>query len=305
MIGIADYPDDFESMSQVYDFIDSVKNLNSAEYDKPVVTIKDIESSDKQKRSQIELAVREAIKHPERIEVYYQPIYSVSDMTCTSAEALLRINDPTLGIISPGEFIQLAEVSGNIVQLGILTFDKVCSFYSSNNLQMYGIKCVHINLSVFQCMFTDMCDAFSATMKKYSISPDCISLEITESSVSYTPKILQINMTSLHNQGVKFALDDYGTGFSSVNHIVELPFESVKLSRSMLTSACSNNTKARIAFQSSVKMLHNMNMRVVAEGVETKEELDFLKDVSCDYMQGYYFCYPMSSGDFLDFLKRH
>ncbi len=208
----------------------------------------------------------------DRVEVFYQPIYSTREQRFTSAEALMRIRDEEGKIMSPGMFIEVAEKNGMIRKLGEIVFDKVCHFIKEHRLEQYGMEYIEVNLSVVQCADENLADTYIQIMQKHNINPAMINLEITESASLSAKKILLDNMMCLINYGVKFALDDFGTGQSNLNYIVDMPVEIVKFDRYM-TNAYFENKKAKYVMNAAMHMIHGMELQIVSEGIERRNSL--------------------------------
>lgn len=243
-----------------------------------------------------------AIKE-DRIEVFYQPIYSIKKQKFVSAEALARIRREDGSIIPPGLFIPIAEETGLIAELGEIMFDKICCFIKEQNLDRYGVQYVEANVSVVQCDDETLADTYINIMKKYRISPSCINLEITESASINVRKALLDNMRRLLDYGISFSLDDFGNGQSNLNYIVDMPVQIVKFDRDM-TKAYFESEKAKFILRATMNMIHDMKLKIVSEGVETKEQFDALGELGIDYIQGYYFSKPLDARGFLEFIKR-
>lgn len=246
--------------------------------------------------------LREALRY-QRFEVYYQPIYSVKKKRYCSAEALIRLKDDRMGYISPEEFVPIAERHGLIVEMGTFVFREVCRFITDKHLWERGIEYVDVNLSVVQCMQEDLHERLIAIMDEFRLPYHCINLEITETAAVLSSENLRNNMTRLMEKGVSFSLDDYGTGFSNTASIVDYPFHTIKLDKSMLWSS-TDSEKAMCALQHMIAMIKSMHMELVCEGVETNVQATMLEHMGCDYFQGYYFSKPVSADAFLDLLAR-
>ena len=259
------------------------------------------ESINEQKRvtELIESALNE-----DRVEVYYQPIYSVKDGIFTAAEALVRIRDTDGTIIPPDRFVKVAESNGMIMNLGETVFRKVCRFIRDNDLRAIGLHYIEVNLSVIQCSYEHLADDYISIMKQDGISPDMINLEITESASLETKSALLRNMRRLINFGVNFSLDDFGTGQSNLNYIIDMPVEIVKFDREM-TNAYFEKRRAKYIMDAAIHMIHGMGLDIVSEGVETEEQLRTLEKLHISYIQGYFFSRPIPAMDFYNFLKEH
>ncbi|MCH5188551.1 MAG: EAL domain-containing protein, partial [Oscillospiraceae bacterium] len=169
----------------------------------------------------------------DRIVVHYQPIYSVKKKRFTSAEALVRIVDRDGNLVPPVKFIQAAENNGMIVEIGKRVFEKVCHFFQESRLDEYGIEYVEVNLSIMQCVDDKLADDYINIMGNANMDPSRINLEITESSSPHGKRRMISNMNRMINHGVNFSLDDFGTGASNLNYIVDMPVQIVKFDREM------------------------------------------------------------------------
>ncbi len=255
----------------------------------------------KKSRDEMLEATVSAIKE-DRIEVFFQPIYSVAEKKFVSAEALVRIIDNDGTIIPPYRFIPIAEETGLISQIGELVFEKTCRFIKEQKLEKYGIRFIDINLSVIQCENETLADTFISIMEKHQLPPEYICLEITESSAAMKKNIMLENMNRLIDYGVIFALDDFGNGQSNLNYIVDMPVKIVKFDFDM-TQAYFKTEKGKFVLQAAAKMIHDMCLKIVSEGVETAEQFDTFSDLGIDYIQGYYFSKPLDADAFIEFLK--
>jgi len=250
----------------------------------------------------IENLMLDAVKN-DRIEVFYQPIYSTKEQSFSSAEALIRIRSEKGDIIPPGVFIDIAERNGIILKLGEIVFEKVCAFLQTGQPTQLGIHYIEVNLSVVQCAYEHLAESFIRIMEKYKIDPSWINLEITESASVSEKKILLNNMKKLMDYGISFSLDDFGTGQSNLNYIVEMPVNIVKFDRNMI-SAYFENGKAKYVMDAAMHMIHGMELQIVSEGIETKEQFDTMKELGINYIQGYYFSKPLEESAFLAFLSK-
>lgn len=238
----------------------------------------------------------------DRIEVYYQPIYSTKEHRFTCAEALMRMRDEAGNIIPPMAFISVAEKNGMIIQLGSIIFEKVCQFIKENGLAHFGMNYIEVNLSVVQCNYVNLAEDLIKIMEKYKVDPSYINLEITETASLSAKRILLDNMKSLVKYGVHFALDDFGTGQSNLNYIVDMPVDIVKFDR-MMTNSYFENGKAKYVMDAAMQMIHGMNLKIVSEGIETKQQYDAMEHLGINYIQGFYFSKPLPKDQFIAFLE--
>jgi EAL domain-containing protein (putative c-di-GMP-specific phosphodiesterase class I) len=265
------------------------------------VRLADLGLTNKRREAEIELAIKRAIAH-DGFQIFLQPIFSVPEQRIVSAEALLRLIDDRLGPIPPAEFIPIAERNGSILEIGSFLIDWVCAFLNDYNLEQRGIQFLEINLSIAQCIRHDLCEHIAEICKRNLIRPEQLCFEVTETTAATSPEILTANLKSLSRSGYVFALDDYGTGYSNINHLLELPFSFAKLDRSIV-AARFTSVKGRIMLESIIDMLKKMDMKIIAEGVETGDQARVLTDLGCDLLQGYYFSRPVPSEDFLRLLE--
>ena len=249
----------------------------------------------------MELMLEQAMAE-ERIEVFYQPIYSTREHRFVSAEALVRMRDTEGKLVPPAAFISVAERNGKILQLGEIVFDKVCRFFTEQHLEQYGLHYIEVNLSVVQCSYKQLADDYISIMEKYRINPGYINLEITESASMSAKKTLLGNMQRLMEYGVHFSLDDFGTGQSNLNYIVDMPVASVKFDREM-SQAFFRDEKAQYVMNAAMQMIHGMQLKIVSEGIEEEEQYRKMAQLGIDYIQGYYFSKPLPETEFVDFMK--
>lgn len=251
-------------------------------------------------QNNIDRIIEQALEN-ESFQIYYQPIYSTQEERFLSAEALLRLFDSQHGFISPELLILAAEKSGAIHRIGEFVFEKVCRFIASEDFARLGLKYIEVNLSVAQLMNADLADTLFSIMERYGISPDRINLEVTESAIAYEQKVMEENFEKLTRAGLSFSLDDYGTGYSNIKRVTQLPLKIIKLDKTFANE--NENPKMRTVLQNTVKMLKDINMEVVVEGVETQEMLDVFLGLQCDFIQGYFFSKPIPRKDFVAFIS--
>ena len=238
----------------------------------------------------------------DRIEVFYQPFYDVSTKTFSAAEALVRIKTDSGKIISPSRFITIAEETGQIIPLGMKIFEKICQFIATNDPKKYGLNRIEINLSVAQFDLENPAKFILEYIDKYKIDPSIINLEITETAQIKSKQHVLSNVEKLRSKGISFSLDDFGTGNSNLDYFVDLPVENIKFDHTF-TQQYFTNDKIKLMIEGVIQVLKNMNMKIISEGVETKEQLDAMKHIGVDFIQGYYFSRPIPEQDFLAFLR--
>ncbi|MBQ3544051.1 MAG: EAL domain-containing protein [Lachnospiraceae bacterium] len=256
--------------------------------------------SEMSNEKKVEKMIVRALKE-DRIEVFYQPIYSTEKKMFTTAEALVRIRDIDGKIVPPGVFIPVAERTGKIIDLGNEVFRQVCKLIKEDNITKYGIEYVEVNLSVAQCGDYALAENYIAQMEAHDVNPNNINLEITESASLKSKEVLLDNMNRLIDYGVNFSLDDFGTGQSNLNYIVDMPVDIVKFDRGMINSYFANQ-KARHVMDAAMHMIHGMGLKIVSEGIETGEQFGKMNELGISYIQGFYFSKPLEKQDFIKFL---
>ena len=249
----------------------------------------------------IRTMIKEALAE-DRVEVFLQPIYSFEKKRFSSAEALARIKERNGNIVPPGAFIDVAEECGLINQIGEAVFEKTCRYIRDLRLMDYGIDYIEVNLSVRQCEKSDLEQVYRTIMNRYDVPSKAINLEITETASVHTKKVLLENMEKLIDFGVHFSLDDFGNGQSNLNYVIDMPVSIVKLDMEM-TRSYFENEKAKQVVSATLDLVHDMGMHLVAEGVETKDQLDEMENIGVDYIQGYVFSKPLPILDFMAFLR--
>ncbi len=250
----------------------------------------------------VEKAMRLAMDR-EEIMVYYQPIYSVGKGTYNSAEALVRLKDEELGWISPDEFIPLAEKNGTIIEMGDMILEKVCKFIRDFNLKESSVEYIEVNISTVQMMQTGFADRVKSILETYDVEPSQINIEITETATVGDVSVVEENIKKLVEYGIDFSLDDYGSGYSNIDYINQMPFSIIKLDKRIIWEAFKND-KAGITLRYTIGMLNALKLLIVAEGVETEEMKNHLAEIGCHYMQGWYYSKAVCDQDFVALIEK-
>jgi len=298
---------DHETCDEVYEMMNYMALNNNGTVDTMIHQLNQEVINRKLRYSTIENILIDAIEHDGFVMVY-QPIYHAQNKQFLSAEALVRLTDTTtVGFISPEEFIPIAEKKGMIMELGEIVFDKVCAFAQEEALKDRGIEYIEVNLSGIQCVHPDLPSQLQDIMKKYDITPGFINLEITETAFVESGEMLQENMLKLRQMGCSFSMDDFGTGYSNLSRMAEVVYDLVKLDKSLIWPCfdqmdSGKNSKASAILENVIKLLLQLNVKIVAEGVETKEMATYLNNCGVTHLQGYYYSKPISEEAYLDFL---
>ncbi|MCF6310437.1 MAG: EAL domain-containing protein [Sulfurimonas sp.] len=252
----------------------------------------------------LEQDLAEAIKNRNGIEIYYQAKIDATNNTISGAEALVRWNHQNRGLINPSDFIYIAESTGFMIELGYIIIEKTISHVNEFAKQGFKDLKVAINLSCRQFQDANLVTFISSMIKKHGVKPSQLEFEITESiSMSNTDETLRI-LTELTSMGVSIAIDDFGTGYSSLLYLKKFPIKTIKIDRSFVMDMAADNSD-RVITQTIVLMANSLNLSTVAEGVETQEQVDLLKDMGCNHLQGFLFSKPIPKNEFTKFLKNY
>lgn len=298
-IAYMDCPKEAGTIEQIVDVMDYVSEKQAED---TIFDAADLDTTNRQNYHEIRRAIRDAIEH-HTFQVYYQPIYSVKEKRIISAEALIRLQDEKLGFISPEVFIPMAEKEGYILEIGRFVFESVCSFYTREKLWERGIEYIEVNLSVIECMQHDLAGRLFHILREYKLPANRINLEITETAMAYSSELLANTMHRLAEDGFTFSMDDFGTGYAGIASTYDLPFDCIKIDKSILWTSMANE-KAYIVLKHTFALIKNLNKKIVMEGVENEEHIERLLELGCDYFQGYYFSKPIPEQTFVEYLAR-
>lgn len=249
------------------------------------------------RKFQLESDLRHAIKQ-DQMELYYQPQVNSQNALLTGAEALMRWNHPEKGLISPDEFIPIAEETGLILSLGEWLIKTACRH--GKQLVESGLKdiTIAINISGIQIREVTFVDQISDALTRSGLDPSHLELELTESILMNDSTLVIDKVNQLKGLGVHVAIDDFGTGFSSMNYLKSFPITKLKIDKSFISGLPQNSDDMAITM-AIIALAHGMNIKVVAEGVEHEDQVDFLRSHACDVLQGYYYAKPMPFNELL------
>lgn len=236
-------------------------------------------------------------------EVYYQPLYDLKEKRYRTMEALSRLRHPSLGMISPEVFIGIAEKHGQIAKLGYLQFRKVCKFIKEHPQIMEKIESIKYNLSPLELLKSGYSKKLLRTIEEFDIPFSYFQFEITETVATEYSEALYQTIADFKKSGIQICLDDFGSGYANLNTVLKLPFSTIKLDRSLLNGICYDDQVA-LLYKNIVAVMQNLGHKVVAEGVETQEEIDLLKQWGVDLVQGYYYTKPLDSEQIIHKLEK-
>ena len=299
-IGIAYYPNDAPNV------IDLIRNADAALYSskksggnvfafyKPAMNAASVE------RLMTKSKLKRAFERDELL-VHYQPKYNLETGEVFGAEALVRWELPERGVILPSDFIPLAEETNLIIEIGEWVLDKVCEDFRVWQRSVGSPGRVSVNLSLKQLKQINFINRISSIFRAHEISPTSLELEITETTLMENPERTIKLLDQLYGLGLHLAIDDFGTGYSSLSALQQFPISTLKIDKSFVRNVATNPEDATIV-DTIIKMGRNLNMDVVAEGVEVEAQLAFLQKLGCTYVQGLLFGDPMSADNYLELL---
>lgn len=238
------------------------------------------------------------------IHLFYQPINDINDGHVLGFEALMRWIHPEKGIIPPNEFIPLAEESGLIVEMSKFALKRACEDLAiiEKDLGMTGLLYMSVNFTGKDLTAENFTDYVYSVLSETDTKPEKIQIEITERMLMDNPRAATETLEFLRKAGFRIAIDDFGTGYSSLSYLHYFPIDCLKIDRSFVSQMLENEGSMRLV-QSIVSLAKNLNMTVTAEGIEEQSELDALKELECEYGQGYFFAKPLARDEIIQKLK--
>ncbi len=250
----------------------------------------------------LEADLHDALERDE-LEIWFQPKFDLSERQVTGMEALLRWKHETRGFVSPVVFVAVAEANGLIGRLSTLVLNKTLEQISLWTTMGFDDLCVSVNVSPMQLRAESLVSETIEALKSSGVSGNRLEIELTETSVLERPEEARIALQKLRAEGISISMDDFGTGYTSLALLADLPLDTVKIDRSFV-SAMSDSPRSQAVVESIITMAHALKLRVVGEGVETNEELEILARFGCDEVQGYLISRPQPAKDITEFLVR-
>ncbi len=300
-IGISTYPGDSEDMQGLMKNADismyraKEQGRNNYQFYSVQMNVHTLE------RLALESDLRHALERDE-FRLHYQPKVDIRSGRITGAEALLRWQQPARALVPPAQFIPLAEETGLIVPIGGWVLKAACLHNKAWLDQGLPRLTVAVNLSARQFAHASLLEDVARTLRDTKLAPASLEFEITESMVMRDPEHAVKLLGGLKKMGIRLSIDDFGTGYSSLNYLKRFPLDSVKIDRAFIQDLPGNADDAAIT-RAIIAMAHSLRLRVIAEGVETEEQLRFLRELGCDEMQGYLFSKPLPEDEFVRLLQ--
>ncbi|MCZ6592363.1 MAG: EAL domain-containing protein, partial [Alphaproteobacteria bacterium] len=256
-----------------------------------------------QARSAMERDLRRAIAQNE-FHMVYQPQIDLRSGELVGAESLIRWQHPERGLVSPAEFIPIAESTQQIIEISQWVFHNVCHQFASWVDAGMELPAVSINISPLHFRQEGLVDDIGAALSESGLDPQRLEIEITEGMAMAVEVDALVTLNKLKDMGLKLAIDDFGTGYSSLNRLKEFPVDRLKIDQSFIQNVTESGSDAAIT-SAIIQLGHTLNLRVIAEAAETREQIDFLTEQGCDEVQGYYFSRPLSAEDFVAFVESY
>ncbi len=300
-IGISIYPENGLS-SKILIKNSDIAMYKSKDTGKNKFTLFDAKMEEELNRNTMILEVlRNSIENND-IYLQYQPLIELETNNVIGFEALMRINNERLGHLSPSEFIPIAEESGLITELSSWLIREACNFNKKLITLGYNPRPVSVNISSVQINRPGFISMLSEILEETQLPPQCLELEITESTLVSSIMDATKLLSNLQELGVKVSLDDFGTGYSSLNYLTKMPIDTLKIDKSFIDNICTSEKDAQIA-ESIIQLAHSLDIKVVAEGVESEDQLAVLRGKHCDIIQGYIYSKPLHPGQLLEIIK--
>ena len=301
-IGATIFPDDGEDMQSLLRNADTAmyrakeERGNAFEFYSREMSVRALE------RAELESALRRALERKE-FELFYQPKVEATNGRIIGAEALIRWNHPEMGLVSPTRFIPMAEEIGLIVPIGDWVLHTACA--QNKAWQDAGLPpiCISVNLSARQFRQENLVESVATALHDMGLAAHHLELELTESIVMNSAELFISKLKELEDLGVQLSIDDFGTGYSSLSYLKRFPLHHLKIDQSFVRDIATDADDAAIT-STVISLGHSLNLKVIAEGVETEEQVAFLRDHNCDEMQGYYFSKPLPAKEFATLLQQ-
>lgn len=300
-IGIAVYPYDGETIAELMRNSDIAMYRAKAKTGKQYVFFEESMNIEVIRRVTIEKELRRAIAEKQFV-LYFQPQVDPNNNVTRGVEVLVRWQHPENGLVSPGYFIGIAEDTGLIIEIGQIVLEEACKQFCTWLNQGISLEYVAVNVSVKQFCHPNFLNAVKTVLASHNMPAHCLELEITESVLMDDAKTVIGVLTELRQLGVQLSIDDFGTGYSSMSYLEQLPFDTLKIDISFVRKIGDDGSNGTIA-ATIAAMAHALNKKIVAEGVETRAQLDFLRKHDCELVQGYFFSRPLIADELATYIR--
>ena len=301
-IGYAVYPTDATQPQDLIRHADAaLREAKAADVKMPVRYTEDLSAASKWRQEMVG-QLQGALDRNEFFLVYQPIVCPIEDKIC-AVEALIRWENPRLGLVGPDKFIPVAESTGLIEQIGAWVLDQACRDAVAFNAQIQEPVAISVNVSPRQLTGSKFVGRVSGVLEEHGLAPELLKLEITESSIVSGSNDSTTQLEDLRAQGVSLSLDDFGTGYSALSYLQRLPFDTIKLDRSFIMELKTFDDHEVALIETVIQMGKRLGMTIIAEGIETEDQINYLRDQQCDLLQGYYYSKPIILSDLLALLS--
>jgi len=301
-IGLAIYPQDGADVESLLRSADTAMYRSKAVGPSSITYFEEGMNRDAQRRLLIEQRLRAALRAGD-LSVEYQPKVNLNDGSLAGVEALARWDDSQLGPVSPVEFIAVAEESGLIDELGAWVLNEACCMYQNLREQGVDLGQLSVNVSMLQLRDGRFMNKVGDALLRHTMSAEALEIEVTESTLADNPREVSVLLEKLRQTGVRIAIDDFGTGYSSMSVLGELPTDVLKIDRSFVMESASQRS-SRSVVEAIISIAHVLGKVTVAEGVETSEQVRTLRQLGCDFAQGFFFSKPVTAAELPSVIAR-
>ena len=298
-IGIACYPDDAENAGDLLRLADTAMYHSKDQGRNIYHYFTKKMDRDVARRLQLEQQLHGALERRE-FSLRYHPLVCLRTNKIIGAEALLRWNNPSLGWVSPTEFIGISEQTGHIVEIGEFVLREATQQAALWNRAFDGDFKIALNISPRQLRDVTLVDRIAAALNETGMSSHLLELEITEGVLMSGHSLVDETLKKIHAMNLRLAMDDFGTGYSSLSYLRQYPFDTLKIDRSFVQDI-TTNMNDRTVVKGTIQLAQGLGLKVVAEGVETEDQKEILENLGCNYAQGFLFCQPLKPDDFVEF----
>lgn len=278
-----------------------MNRFEQSTYEPRAMRTEDFDLAEIERTRKITVALARAMEK-KNFEMRYTPIHSVALGRVIGAEATLRFYDEELGYVYDEEIFNYADRSGHTLQLGELVIERTCRFISEQNLKEQGVSFVGVRLLPAMCLQYGLLEKIIGIVEKYMIDPKILYLQLSEYTVSKANAVFRENMRRMEEAGIRLCLEDYGSGFTNITSIYELPFKVMKINRSVIREALSNE-KARITMECTLELARELSMMTMIEGIDSEEYFRMVEHMACDFAKGNYLFEQLDADDFLKVVR--
>jgi len=300
-IGIASYPDSSDDINDIAKFADvalyKAKDAGKNTYSFFETSLKQIIDEKVLMQDKLKFALNK-----EEFVLHFQPQVDLNNGQIRGFEALVRWYNDELGFIPPNKFIPIAEETKSIIEIGKWILARSIEFGAKLNQNESKKYIISVNISAVQWMQEDFVDMVESILNRYHLNAECLELEITESILIHSFDKTIDKVTRLKEKGIKVALDDFGTGYSSLNYLKELPISTLKIDKAFIDDIFDKTSKKVLILNAIIELGHTIGLEVIAEGVETEEQVSYLSENECDCIQGYFYSKPLEQKNIEPFI---